>query len=372
MSDSSASATDARPGPLPALRWALVLGGVALAVRLGAGLVPAWVELAYARGFYPKVAWAMRAVSGRVGVALIELVLLALVLQAARALLGVVRGRARLSTCMARGAAWVAGLWLVFLAVWGLNYQRPPLLELTVWPEPERSAAALDELCAHHLRAANALRAGLAEDEQGFPALTLPLDEMLAGMQQGYRELPALPEELARAWAQPSTGLKTPLLGRLFSWVGITGIFVPFTGEPCLNPTLPVVDLLFAAAHELAHARGVAREDEANFLAWMACVEHPDPLVRYAGELAAVRYSMNQLFLIDTARGFERLAELDEAVKRDWFGAVDYWMEHQGPVLEVAEEVNDTYLQAQGEEEGVESYGRMVDLLLAAQVALAQ
>jgi len=167
-------------------------------------------------------------------------------------------------------------------------------------------------------------------------------------------------------------GLKTPLISRLFSWLGITGIFVPFTGEPCLNRELPVVDMLFAAAHELAHARGVAHEDEANFIAWLACREHPDQVVRYAGELAAVRYSMNALFLVDATRGLALLEELSEPVRSDWEGALDYWMQHQGPVLDVAEEVNDTYLRAQGEEQGVESYGSMVDLLLAARVALAR
>src|SRR5207249_4127597 len=77
--------------------------------------------------------------------------------------------------------------------------------------------------------------------------------------------------------------------------LGISGIFCPFTGEPNVNTTLPEPDVPFAACHELAHAHGFAREDEANYVGYVACIRHPDPDFRYSGLLAASLYAMNAL-----------------------------------------------------------------------------
>ena len=42
-----------------------------------------------------------------------------------------------------------------------------------------------------------------------------------------------------------------------------------------------------------------------------------------------------------------------------------FWNQFDGPVAEVSNQVNDAYLKANSQEDGVRSYGRMVDLLLA-------
>jgi len=42
-----------------------------------------------------------------------------------------------------------------------------------------------------------------------------------------------------------------------------------------------------------------------------------------------------------------------------------YWKQFQGKVKKLASQMNDTYLKLNGQADGVRSYGRMVDLLLA-------
>ena len=46
----------------------------------------------------------------------------------------------------------------------------------------------------------------------------------------------------------------------------------------------------------------------------------------------------------------------------------EYWAKYDGTIAEVSNKVNDTYLKANGQTEGVKSYNRMVDLIVAYQL----
>ncbi|MFN8548796.1 MAG: DUF3810 family protein [Candidatus Eisenbacteria bacterium] len=65
-------------------------------------------------------------------------------------------------------------------------------------------------------------------------------------------------------------------LGELLSRCGINGIYIPFTGEAAVCAP-PEPEQPFVMAHEMAHQRGIAREDEANFTSWLACREAVTP-----------------------------------------------------------------------------------------------
>ena len=127
----------------------------------------------------------------------------------------------------------------------------------------------------------------------------------------------------------------------------------------------PESELPFSASHETAHQRGFAREDEANFAAYLACRFHPDPDFNYSGALAASVHASNALFMAGREAWQAVEATRSPAVKRD-MGALRSWAErHEGAVSRTSERINDAYLRTQGQAEGVRSYGRMVDLLLA-------
>ena len=42
----------------------------------------------------------------------------------------------------------------------------------------------------------------------------------------------------------------------------------------------------------------------------------------------------------------------------------DFWDKYEGKIDDISNEINNTYLKANGVSEGVKSYGKMVDLLL--------
>jgi hypothetical protein len=229
---------------------------------------------------------------------------------------------------------------------------------MAVRPAPPSEIA---DLASALVLAANDARVGLAEDERGAVRITGGFASVALRAAQGYAALGAN-QPLFRV---PSARPKRVLLSSLLSRVGITGIYFPFTGEPNLNTTVPDSALPFSTAHELAHQQGFAREDEANFVGYLACRRHPDRDFRYSGLVAASHYAIVSLHQADAPAAARVLAERSAAVLRDEAALREWADRYRGPATEMGDRVNDAYLRTQGEKDGVRSYGRMVDLLLA-------
>ena len=58
-------------------------------------------------------------------------------------------------------------------------------------------------------------------------------------------------------------------------------------------------------------------------------------------------------------------SSLTETAEPDLGANNAFWDSYEGPVRETAEQINDTYLKVNGQADGVESYDRMVDLIVA-------
>ena len=121
----------------------------------------------------------------------------------------------------------------------------------------------------------------------------------------------------------------------------------------------------FAASHELAHERGLAREDEANYAAAVACRMHPFPEFRYSGALLSSSYVQGALARVDRPAALTLEAKRGPGVRRDLRALAEWSRRYRSRLTEVSNRVNDTYLRSQGQELGVRSYGATVDLLLA-------
>ncbi|MEZ5974212.1 MAG: DUF3810 family protein [Planctomycetota bacterium] len=143
------------------------------------------------------------------------------------------------------------------------------------------------------------------------------------------------------------------------------GIFVPFTGEPHVNAEALAVRQPFHALHEIAHARGIVREDEANFVAWWIAVHSGDPHLRYAANLVAWEHALVALSIVDTPAAKEMAGRLTPEIRADRKAVTEYWRQFEGPLEAVGRRTNDLFLKSQGQTHGVASYGRMLQLLLA-------
>ena len=74
-----------------------------------------------------------------------------------------------------------------------------------------------------------------------------------------------------------------------------TGVTVLLTGESAVNPNLPSIMLPYAMCHEMAHRMSIASDTDANFTAFLACINNSDPYFVYSGYLNAYRYCLKAL-----------------------------------------------------------------------------
>lgn len=159
--------------------------------------------------------------------------------------------------------------------------------------------------------------------------------------------------------------VKPVMLSDAMSYTHITGVYSFFTGEANLNVAFPDYTLPYTAAHELAHQRGIAREDEANFMAFLVCVESEDPYVRYSGYLSLLEYVLSALSSASPQLYRQAYAALSGSVVGEMAAFSAFFEKYRdSTVSQVSEAVNNTFLVLHGTE-GTKSYGMVVDLAVA-------
>lgn len=158
---------------------------------------------------------------------------------------------------------------------------------------------------------------------------------------------------------------KQVYFSNIMSEMRITGMFFPFTFESNVNIHIPPYEIPSTMVHELVHLRGFMREDEANFISYLACINSNFDDFYYSGTMLALTHSMNALYYEDYD-SFKKLYETySKDVLYDLQYSTNYWKQYETKVAEISNKVNDAYLKANNQKDGVKSYGRMVDLLLA-------
>lgn len=145
----------------------------------------------------------------------------------------------------------------------------------------------------------------------------------------------------------------------------LCGIYAPFTIEANFNGDMPDYNIPHTICHELSHLKGFMREDEANFIGYLACVSSENQAFRYSGYLMGWVYAGNALAKADMETYMELRKQLDPQAERDLQENNAFWDRYEGKVAEAANQWNDTYLKMNDQTDGVQSYGRVVDLMLA-------
>ena len=162
------------------------------------------------------------------------------------------------------------------------------------------------------------------------------------------------------------SNIKRVLLSEPMTYTHISGVYTFFTGEANLNINYPDFNLPYTAAHEFAHQRGIAREDEANFVAFLVCMESDDAYIRYSAYLNLYEYVSDALYSANHEYYFSVDATLPNDVKRELIAYSKFFNKYRDSVAsDISGAVNDIYLNSNGVEAGSKSYGMVVDLAVA-------
>ena len=351
-----------------AWRFSLALVPTSLLLLELAFLYPAQTERFYGGWLYPLVATALGRLNGFFPFSLAQGVLTL----AAIAGVGYVvfhkrssRGRARLATALkAATILWIGlgviGLW--FVVSWGLNYARPSLEKRLDLSTREIRLEEVLDAGRRSARRATELHEALNQPIDQPTRLTLSFSDLNDAIDRRLGEL-RLPGDRLLA---PTSPAKKLWGSTLLSYLGLSGIFVPFTGEPSINALVPDASLPIVVAHERAHQRGITNEGEANLVAYMACAGASDqPYLPYAAYLYAAARLLQAASRESPEEARTAWGELGPGPRRDLEAIREFWSRYHGPATIAASRVNDFYLRSVRVPGGARSYQRIVQLLIA-------
>lgn len=200
-------------------------------------------------------------------------------------------------------------------------------------------------------------------DEDGSSFIDMTVREMSAKICAAYEIVDAEYPELAIG--SFNSCAKPVILSRGMTSLDLLGVYTFFTGESNVNVHYPDYNLPFTIAHELAHQRGISRENEANFVAFLVCIRADDSYIRYSGYLNMLEYMASALSRSDKELMKQFNRGLDERIVGELRAYSEFYNENKNVLLgKISSFVNDTYLKSQGTG-GVVSYGLVVKLGVA-------
>ena len=326
--------------------------GAVCLLAIASALAPlprAWVERWYSIGLYPHIERLVTSTSNLVPFALFDLLwvlaIAALGVAISRAsTFGWMRGTVRITVTLLRGAA---AAYLLFLALWGLNYRRIPMFDKVRF-DPKRvtsaANAALGDWAVTELNA----------DYAAAHAAPISVDRLRDAFEVTLRAL-------GGTFIVPGRP-KPTLLGWYFHEAAIAGMTDPFLLETMLAPDLLEVEKPFVITHEWAHLAGYADESEANFIAYIAC-RRGDAAARYSAALMMIGYAKSpRLAKPPWAPGALALGP-----RIDLFAIHRRYAQTSVTLRFAAKETYDKYLKANRVQRGIESYDDVIQLILGSE-----
>lgn len=359
-------------------RLLLILPGVAAyIVTKYAEYNPDWTEQVYSRSMYPVVSTVVGFIPSLVSFSLTEWLVTLFFLFCMGYIVYYVRkviiSKEERGMVVYRGVVGIVSIcsliYFCFTSLSGLNYHRHSFSYDTGYHVEPFSMDELVELCMSLANNISQVRNELGEDTDLFVPESGDFDyyaqHSVLAMQRLAEQYPVLYRSL---YSVP----KPVAMSEIMSYAGISGVFSPFTLESNINVNEPFFMTPVTMAHELVHQCGFMHEDEANFIAYLACKQQDEPMMLYSGLFLAFKHSISALEEINPDIASEITSGLSKAVLRDMIQNERYLAQYKGIISNISNTVNDLYLKTNNQADGVDSYARMVNLLLAEQRASAK
>ncbi len=259
-------------------------------------------------------------------------------------------------------------IFFLYVVMAGINYNRYSFAQISGYTLENSSVQELYELDQSLAVRAAEVRKLITEEGGAFTQ-----DGVIVIDKSNWKELvnaaAAAYEKIGAEYPQLEgnyKSVKAVSSSKVMSAMEITGIFWPFSMEANVNIDVPDYTIPATMLHELAHLRGFMREDEANFISYLVCSNSDDNVLKYSGLMLALSYVGNQLYNQSTEYYEKARALYTEEMNADLRENYYYWVQFEDTVISTASNtINDNYLKANNQSDGVKSYGRMVDLLLA-------
>ena len=238
----------------------------------------------------------------------------------------------------------VAAVVLLHTGIYGLNEYAGPIEDDIRLDMVDYTQKELENAAAFYRDMANELATQITRDEKGEPVFA---DFKTLAGQTGNGYLRLTRGRSFSVFGGDYTPVKKLSWSGLYTAQGKTGVTVPLTGEAAVNPDIPDYAQPFAMAHEMAHRLCIAREDEADFAAFLSCAENESVEYQYSGYFMAYRICRDALMSVDEAAAEAIDADVCAELRRDLEELGNFFRNNRDEDLtRLVDSVTDTYAEA--------------------------
>jgi hypothetical protein len=331
-----------------------ILFGIAVLIFVF-GLNPNWTLTYYSNGLYPIIAVILRLVSSPFPFALGDILYLLLIIIALWRLFLLFKKRKSLVEAdrfrlPLIGFQIILILYISFKVLWGLNYSRPSISQQLHISEKKYSIKELVVLGNFFIDKVNALQT------KTTPNLTYNIATLREKATESYQLL-ALKNPYLN-YQYPS--VKPVLNNWAISKIGIEGYYNPLSGEANVNMRLLPWVLPFVTCHEVAHQLGIAREDEANLVAYLAGINSQDINFQYAVNYSMLRYILFEVQFKSPENYLALRNKISPAVLAKFKAENEFWSKYNGQMSDYMGVAFDKFLKLNNQKKGIKSYQHIV------------
>ena len=320
---------------------------------------PEWIENVFIPHVFSPISTFFRKVTAQmpfsIGLILVYILSLFLIYFLVRNIYLILKKRKSLKNYLLQVFNWLSPIYFFFMITWGILYYRQPITTLLGYDTSPVTTEELKQLCEDLVEQTNETRSKLQDseiDETTNSTIFLKAPQGFTNTGLSYLN-----------YSDPSIKMATGSV--LLAYMGTGGIYTFWSGEANVNKVQAIHDLPEVALHEMAHQMGFASEDEASYIAWLVGKNHPDKLFRYSANYNVTWRALGQLWRLDSTYANLLYSKLDSSVYRDLEVSRKRWKPYKNLVQEyVVRPFYGFFLKANGQEEGIMAYDRVVDLIV--------
>nr|WP_299172301.1 DUF3810 domain-containing protein [uncultured Allomuricauda sp.] len=325
------------------------------------GSYPEFVENYYSNGLYPPISKFFRTLFGWIPFSIGDIFYLLLFWFAGKYLFKNWKSIRRKPLLFGKDILVVLSIfYFSFHLLWGMNYYRLPITT-KMGIEKEYSLEALADFTEYIADRTNYYQTKITGDTINPVKIPYSRKEIFQKTEEGYNRLQKIYPDFE--YKQPS--LKASLFSTPLTYMGYGGYLNPFSNEAQVNGITPLFRLPTVSGHEVGHQLGYSAEDATNFIGFLVTSQNEDSYFKYAAYNHALGYCLSDLARKDETKSKEIVQKLNPGVKKNFKELSDFWARYENPLEPVFKSIFNTFLKANNQEEGIQSYNSVVGLLIS-------
>lgn len=326
---------------------------------------PQWVETNYTRGVYPVISKVQRFLFGWIPISIGDILYIVLIIIIVykvgiffRLLFKRKLNRKYFILALQQGIFIFLFLYVSFNLLWGLNYNRKGIAHQLNLDVKKYTIEDLDTLTTVLLERVNHYAETVTEQQRdSFSRKKRLFNAAAMAFREAEKKYPFLQYK--------PVSVKPSLFSYLGNYLGFQGYYNPYSGEGQVNTTIPRFLEPYVTTHEIAHQLGYAKENEANFVAFLVCRTYNNDAFRYSLYYDLYHYAIVEVYRRDTILGKYFQEKLHPQVKKDRKTYKDFYSRYKNPIEPIIMWGYGEFLKANNQPAGKMTYNEVVAWLVA-------